>query len=45
MIAKKKEVDQVKEQMDGMVNDWKEKIKTRQEKFEKNPNPVFPGGS
>jgi len=39
VIAKQKEVDQVKEQMDGMIGDWKEKIKIRQEKLEKNPNP------
>jgi protein tyrosine kinase modulator len=38
VIAKQKEVDQVKEQMDGMIADWKEKIKTRQERLEKNPN-------
>jgi len=39
VIAKQKEVDQVKEQMDAMIDDWKEKIKTKQEKLEKNPNP------
>lgn len=39
VIAKQKEVDQVKEQMDGLIADWKEKIKTRQERLEKNPNP------
>lgn len=39
VIAKKKEVDQVKEQMDSLIADWKDKIKTRQEKLEKNPNP------
>jgi polysaccharide chain length determinant protein (PEP-CTERM system associated) len=39
VIAKRKEVDQVKEQMDSMVDDWKEKIKVKQEKLEKNPNP------
>ena len=39
IIAKQKEVDQVKEQMDGMIGDWKDKIKTRQEKLERNPNP------
>ena len=39
VIAKKKEVDQIKEQMDGMIAEWKEKIKTKQEKLEKNPNP------
>lgn len=38
VIAKKKEVEQVQEQMDGMIADWKEKIKTRQERLEKNPN-------
>ena len=39
VIAKQKEVDQIKEQMDGMIDDWKEKIKVKQEKLEKNPNP------
>jgi len=39
VIAKQKEVDQVKEQMDSLIGDWKEKIKTRQERLEKNPNP------
>jgi polysaccharide chain length determinant protein (PEP-CTERM system associated) len=39
VIAKKKEVDQVKEQMDGLVGEWKDKIKTRTERLEKNPNP------
>lgn len=38
VIAKKKEVDQVQEQMDGMIADWKEKIKARQERLEKNPS-------
>ena len=28
--------------MDGMIDDWKEKIKTRQERLEKNPNLVSP---
>src|SRR5215216_2144634 len=39
VIAKQKEVDQVKEQMESLIDDWKEKIKTKQEKLEKNPNP------
>src|SRR6185295_5360342 len=39
VIAKQKEVDQVKEQMDSLIDDWKEKIKIKQEKLEKNPNP------
>src|ERR1041384_2595508 len=39
VIAKQKEVDQVKEQMDSLVGEWKDKIKTRQERLEKNPNP------
>jgi protein tyrosine kinase modulator len=39
IIAKQKEVNQVKEQMDSMIDDWKEKIKAKQEKLEKNPNP------
>jgi polysaccharide chain length determinant protein (PEP-CTERM system associated) len=38
VIAKKKEVEQVQEQMDGMIGDWKDKIKARQERLEKNPN-------
>ena len=39
VIAKQKEVDQVKEQMESLVDDWKEKIKVKQERLEKNPNP------
>ncbi len=39
VIAKQKEVEQVKEEMDNMVSEWKEKIKIKQEKLEKNPNP------
>jgi polysaccharide chain length determinant protein (PEP-CTERM system associated) len=38
VLAKKKEVEQVQEQMDGMIGDWKDKIKARQERLEKNPN-------
>ncbi len=38
VIAKQKEVDQVKEQMDSMVNDWKEKIKEKEEKLKKRPD-------
>ena len=37
MIAKQKEVDQVKEQMDQMIAEWKEKIKEKQEKLEERP--------
>ena len=38
VIAKQKEVDQVQEQMDQMIADWKEKIKTKQERLEKRPD-------
>ncbi|HEX7331481.1 MAG TPA: Wzz/FepE/Etk N-terminal domain-containing protein [Pyrinomonadaceae bacterium] len=41
VIAKQQEVDQVKEQMDGMIDEWKEKIKTKQEKLEKNPSTII----
>ena len=38
VIAKQKELDQVQEQMDQMIADWKEKIKTKQERLEKRPD-------
>lgn len=38
VIAKQSEVDQVKEQMDGMITEWKEKIKTQEEKLKKSPD-------
>ena len=38
VIAKQKEVEQVKEQMDGMVSEWKEKIKEKEEKLKKTPD-------
>ena len=41
VIAKQQEVNQVKEQMDSMVDEWKEKIKIKQEKLEKNPSPAI----
>ena len=41
VIAKQQEVDQVKEQMEAMVDEWKEKIKTKQEKLEKNPSTII----
>lgn len=41
VVAKKQEVDQVKEQMDAMIDEWKEKIKTKQEKLEKHPSTII----
>lgn len=38
VLAKQKEVDQVKEQMDQMIAEWKDKIKTKQERLEKRPD-------
>ena len=38
VIAKQSEVDQVKQQMDDMVSEWKEKIKTQEEKLRKSPD-------
>src|SRR5215203_1628363 len=38
VIAKHKEVEQVKEQMDQLIDDWKEKVKTKQASLEKSPN-------
>ena len=43
VIAKQKEVDQVKEDMDQMVSEWKEKIKEKQEKLEKRPDLTIGG--
>lgn len=38
VIAKQKEVEQVKQQMDDMVSEWKEKIKTKEEKLKNYPD-------
>ena len=38
VIAKQKEVDQVKDEMDRMIAEWKEKIKEKQDKLAKRPN-------
>jgi succinoglycan biosynthesis transport protein ExoP len=38
VIAKEKEVEQIQEQMDAMVADWKDKIKAKQERLQKMPN-------
>jgi uncharacterized protein involved in exopolysaccharide biosynthesis len=38
VIAKQQEVDQVKDQMDQMISDWKEKIKAKQDRLQKLPN-------
>ena len=38
VIAKQKEIDQVQEQMDNMENEWKEKIKQKQERLSKRPD-------
>ena len=38
VIAKQKEVDQVKEEMDRQIADWKEKIKEQQDRLTKRPN-------
>jgi polysaccharide chain length determinant protein (PEP-CTERM system associated) len=38
VVAKQKEVEQVQEQMDQMVGEWKDKIKTKQERLEKRPD-------
>jgi polysaccharide chain length determinant protein (PEP-CTERM system associated) len=43
VIAKQKEVDQVKEEMDQMIADWKDKIKTKQERLEKRPDLTASG--
>jgi polysaccharide chain length determinant protein (PEP-CTERM system associated) len=38
VIAKEKEVKRVQEEMDGMVADWKDKIKAKQERLTRAPN-------
>jgi len=38
VIAKQQEADQIKEQMDDMVAEWQEKIKTEQERLAKKPD-------
>jgi polysaccharide chain length determinant protein (PEP-CTERM system associated) len=38
VIAKQKEIDQVQEQMDNMDNEWKAKIKEKQERLSKRPD-------
>lgn len=38
VIAKQKEVQLIQEQMDGMIAEWKDKIKAKQERLEKMPN-------
>ena len=38
VMAKEKEVVQIQEQMDGMIAEWKDKIKAKQERLEKMPN-------
>ena len=43
VIAKQKEIDQVKQDMDLMVSDWKDKIKEKQEKLEKRPDLTVGG--
>lgn len=43
VIAKQKEVDQVKGEMDLMVSEWKEKIKEKQASLEKRPNLTVGG--
>ncbi len=38
VIAKEKEVQQVQDQMDGMIAEWKDKIKAKQERLSKLPS-------
>ena len=38
VLAKQKEVQQVQEQMDQMVAEWKDKIKAKEERLRKQPN-------
>ena len=38
VIAKQKEVDQVKQEMDKMIDDWKEKTKAKQDRLKQMPN-------
>ena len=40
VIAKAKEIDQVKDEMKGMIDDWKEKIKEKQKKLSGRPDVV-----
>jgi polysaccharide chain length determinant protein (PEP-CTERM system associated) len=41
VIAKQKEVDQVQEQMDAMIAEWKDKIKEKEERLKKNPDVAY----
>jgi len=41
VIAKQKEIDQVQEQMDGMIAEWKDKIKDKEERLRKNPDVAY----
>jgi polysaccharide chain length determinant protein (PEP-CTERM system associated) len=41
VLAKQKEIDQVQEQMDGMVAEWKDKIKDKEEKLKRNPDVAY----
>jgi protein tyrosine kinase modulator len=43
VIAKQKEVDQVKQNMDDMVTEWKQKIKDKQEKLAGRPDLTVTG--
>ena len=38
VVAKKQELEQVKDQMDQMIKEWKEKIKAKQDRLQKLPN-------
>jgi|SRR5689334_15041552 len=38
VIAKQKEIEQVQEQMDNLENEWKDKIKEKQERLSKRPD-------
>ncbi|HJU92345.1 MAG TPA: Wzz/FepE/Etk N-terminal domain-containing protein [Pyrinomonadaceae bacterium] len=38
VIAKQKEIDQVKSEMDTMIDEWKEKIKEKEKKLKESPN-------
>ena len=41
VIAKKKEIDQVQEQMDAMIAEWKDKIKEKEERLKKSPDVAY----
>ena len=41
VIAKQKEIDQVQEQMDVMIAEWKDKIKEKEERLKKNPDVAY----